>query len=397
MSRLPAILGGEPAFDPPLPFARPTVEDASPILRAVERSLESGRITNGPLVRQLEDRVRDLVGVDHCVAVSSCTSGLILLIQAIGPTGPVVMPSFTFSATAHAARWNGADIVFADCNPETWCLAPGDIHDDPALIIGVHVSGVPCDVEGLQRRAKELGATLIFDAAHGAGSQVTVEGARQGLGAFGLAEVFSLTPTKVLSGAEGGLITTNDEALADHLRVALQYGDPGNYDTGFAGLNARLSELHAAVALTSLDHLEERVAHRNLVASVYREVLSGLPGVGFQVVPDGSRSSYKDFSVLIDADRFGARRDTVSAALEREGIEHRAYYSPPVHMQEAYDDLPTVRLPVTERLASQVISLPIWSHIPISDVERIGEAMVAIQARAAEMEERIAPVSDRSV
>ena len=242
-----------------------------------------------------------------------------LVVQALDPAGPVLLPSFTFSATAHAVAWNHRPILFADCDPDTWCLTPANLYDRPALIIGVHVSGVPADVEGLTATAKELGADVMFDAAHGAGSLTDIDGTARPLGGFGRAEVFSLTPTKVLSGAEGGLVTTNDADLAEHLRWARDYGNPGDYDTRFPGLNARLSELHAALALASLDHLEERVVHRNAVADRYRAVLGEIPGIGFQTVPVGSRSSYKDFTVLVDAAGFGCSREAVVAALGRRG------------------------------------------------------------------------------
>ncbi len=241
MSR-PAILGGTPAFTPPLPFARPTIEQPEEILGMVGDSLESGMVTNGPLVAQLEERVAQAFEVDHCVAVASCTTGLMLVTQALAGEGPAVVPSFTFSASAHAIAWNGLDPVFTDCDPTTWCLRPEDIPDEARYIGAVHVCGVPCDVEGLQARADDLGATLVFDAAHGAGSVVSAGGRQRPLGGFGAAEVFSLTPTKVLSGAEGGLVTTNDAGLADRLRLARDYGNPGDYDTRFVGLNGRLSQ-----------------------------------------------------------------------------------------------------------------------------------------------------------
>ncbi|MGA7272191.1 MAG: DegT/DnrJ/EryC1/StrS family aminotransferase, partial [Acidimicrobiia bacterium] len=203
------------------------------------------------------------------------------------------------------------------------------------------------------------------------------------------AEVFSLTPTKVLSGAEGGLVTTNDAGLADRLRLARDYGNPGDYDTRFVGLNGRLSELNAAMALASLDHLDEHVAHRNALATRYRELLGQLGGIDFQQVPDGDRSSYKDFTILIDKDGFGAGRDSVVAALHAEGIATRPYYSPPVHRQTAYRHLPERDLPVTDRLAGQVISLPIWSHLPLETVETICEAMEQIHQHAHEISDRV--------
>ena len=388
MDQRPAVLGGSPVFDTPLPFARPTVEpgyvDAA--TRDIEATLGSGIFTDGPQVRRLEEAIADRWGVAECVAVSSATAGLTLVIQALDAAGPVLVPSFTFSATAHAVRWNGLDVAFADCDETTWCLGPDQVWGEPAVIIGVHVSGVPCDVQGLEKAAADLGGRLIFDAAHGAGSLVPVDGAPRPLGGFGLAEVFSLTPTKVLSGAEGGLVTTDDHALAEQLRTARNYGNPGDYDTRFAGTNARLSELHAALALLSLSHLEDRVAARNEVADRYREQLGTLPGIGFQEVPEGTLSSYKDFTITIDAGRFGASRDAVDAALQAEGVQTRRYYSPPVHRQTAYADVPERTLPVTERLGDTVISLPMWSHLPLEDVDRVAGAFTRIHAHAAEIE-----------
>jgi dTDP-4-amino-4,6-dideoxygalactose transaminase len=382
MTDRPAILGGPPAFDPPLPFAQPTLENKEKVEELIAASLESGWLTDGPLTRRLEERVGEQFGVEHCIAVSSCTTGLLFVIQALGLDGVVALPSFTFTATAHAVRWNALQPQFLDCDPATWCVGPDEIAGEPDALIGVHVSGVPCDVEGLERSASQRGIPLIFDAAHGAGSSVQGPMGSRPLGGSGLAEVFSLTPTKVLSGAEGGLVTTNDAALAEHVRLAKNYGNPGDYNTIFPGLNGRLSELHAALALVALDHLEDRVEHRNRVAARYREILQDVPGVAWQLVSPGDRSSFKDFTILIDETAFGCSRDDVVAALAAEGINTRKYYSPPVHRQQAYADVDTPILPVTDRLGDQVVSLPIWSHLPLEDVERVAGAIVQIQVHA---------------
>jgi dTDP-4-amino-4,6-dideoxygalactose transaminase len=385
--KTPAALGGKPILENPLPFAQPTLEDKPEVLRLIDDSLSSGWLTDGPVTRKLEEKAADHFGVRNCVAVSSCTTGLMLVMQQLTPSGSVAMPSFTFSATAHAAAWNGVDPLFVDVDAHSWLLGPENLATRPSLIVGVHVSGVPCDVTGLERFAKESGARLMFDAAHGAGSLVTVDGHQVPVGRFGVAEVFSLTPTKVLSGAEGGLITTNDGELADQLRLARNYGNPGSYDTLFPGLNARLSELHAALALVAFDHLESRAEHRNAVAARYRERLAPIPGLGFQTVPEGSRSSYKDFTITVDGDDFGAGRDTVVSALKAEGVDTRPYYSPPVHRQTAYADLGPFDLPVTDRLASQVISLPIWSHLPLETVDLICDAVERISEHGSALEQ----------
>lgn len=378
MRATPAILGGGRAFDPPMPFARPTIEAAEDLASEMETVLESGRLTDGPVTRRLEEEVAEAFGVEHCVAVSSATSGLMILIQALDPGGAVLVPSFTFAATADAVAWNGLSCSFADCSPETWCLRPDDVYGKPAMVVAVHVSGVPCDVAGLQSAAERLGIPLVYDAAHGAGSLVGVDGRSTPLGGFGAAEVFSLTPTKVMNGAEGGLITTNDPDLAASLRVARNYGNPGDYDTILPGLNARLSELHAVLALHSLARLEEWSRRRNQIAARYREALGTVPGVSFQQVPAGSRSSYKDFTILVDESLFGCSREALVAALSSEGIPTRRYYSPPLHRQRAFRHQTPEDLPNTDRLARQVVSLPMWSHLPVEDVDRIAEAVVSI-------------------
>ncbi len=373
LSGKPAYAGGDPVFASAIPFVRPVVEEPEAIMEMVRSSLASGMLTDGPYVEQLEERMTGVLDVDHCVAMASCTTGLILLLQALGKK-TVTMPSFTFSATAHAARWNGMDITFADCDPDSWLLGPDNVSGAPDVIVGVHISGVPCDVRALEAKAAEVGATLIFDAAHGAGSTIEVDGRMGPLGSYGTAEVFSLTPTKVLSGPEGGIVATNDAELAATLRRARNYGNPGSYDTLEAGLNGRMSELHAAVVLAGIDHLDNRVKHRNSIAQQYRDGLSELPGIGFQEVPAGRRSSLKDFTITVSPD-FEVDRDVVVAALKAEGIPTRPYYSPPLHRQTAYADLDTPGLPVTDNLASQVISLPVWSDM---NEEMVGNIIGAI-------------------
>lgn len=386
----PAILGGEPTFEPSLPFARPTIEpDArDEALKLMDGVLESGMLTNGPLVRRLEDEAAAHFGVEHCVAVASCTTGLMLVLQALGKRR-AVLPSFTFAATGHAARWNAMDLAFADCDresfnitPETAAAALGDNPD--SVIMGVHISGVPCDVTGLEALAAATGAELMFDAAHGAGTLVAIDGEKRRLGGFGRAEVFSLTPTKVMSSAEGGLVATNDAELAARIKLARDYGNPGDYDMRFAGLNARMSELHASLALVSLSHLESRVANRNAIATEYLRLLGEIPGIAFQQVGADDRSSYKDFTIVV-GDEFGASRDAVVAALHAEGVPTRPYYAPPVHRQTAYRDVVTPDLPVTDALAGGVISLPIFSHLELADVAKVAAAVAKIHAAASDV------------
>lgn len=380
-----AITQGPPAFPDGLAFHRPA---RPPMERVVDRlgpSYESGMLTNGRLVRELEEAAAAYLGVDHVVAVASCTSGLMLVTQALASPGTtVLMPSFTFSATGHAALWAGGTPRFADCDTRTCQLDLADAAarlDGVGLIVGTHVFGAPCRPAALEALAAEAGVPVMFDAAHAFGA---THGGR-GVGGFGAAEVFSLSPTKVLVAGEGGLVSTGDAALAERLRHGRDYGNPGDYDTRFAGLNARMSELHAAVALCSLDDLDAHLAIRRALAERYRTGLQGLPGIRLQEVDEGDASTYKDLTVIVDEAAFGVDRDTLAAALRADGVDTRPYFWPPVHRQQAYASLldgdgadGDTALPATDWLSARVLSLPLWRDMPADAVDRVCDAVARI-------------------
>ncbi|HEX6423570.1 MAG TPA: DegT/DnrJ/EryC1/StrS family aminotransferase [Acidimicrobiales bacterium] len=371
----PALLGGRPAFPDGLPFFRPATPALDRVVARLAPSYDRGMLTNGSLVRQFEAEVAARLGVPHVVAVASCTAGLMLVYQALSRPGTAaVMPSFTFSATAHAARWAGAVPRFADCDVSTCQLDVADAKgrlDGASVLVGTHVFGAPCTPEEVEELGRSAGVPVVFDAAHGFGA---TRGGRP-LGTFGDAEVFSLSPTKPMTSGEGGIVATRDAALAERVRLGVDYGNPGDYDTRFAGLNARMSELHAAVGLESLVELDEHLAVRRALADRYRVALAGIPGVTPQAVDPGDASTYKDFTVIVDESAFGLDRDTVARALKAEGIDTRPYFHPAVHRQEAYADLAPADLPRTDWLADRVISLPLWRAMPPTAVSTIADVL----------------------
>jgi dTDP-4-amino-4,6-dideoxygalactose transaminase len=382
-----AVAGGEPAFPAGLPFARPARPPLDRVMARLRPSYEQGILTNGPLVRELEGRVADRLGVPEVVAVASCTAGLMLTIQAlVRPGRAVLMPSFTFAATAHAAAWAGNTPRFAECGTDDFLLDIADAEarlDGSAAIVATHVFGAPCHPEQVEALAGPA-VPVVFDAAHAFGAT------RRGrpIGGFGTAEVFSLSPTKVLVAGEGGLVTTNDTALAEQVRTGRDYGNPGDYDTRFAGLNARMSELHAAMALESLGRLDEHLVLRRQLAATYRAGLAAVPGVGPQQVDDSDESSYKDFTVAVDDAAFGVDRDTLVAVLRAEGIDTRCYFSPPVHRHQAYLDGPESVLPRTDWLADRVVSLPLWRDLPDRAIETVIDVIARVHERADEIRDR---------
>lgn len=384
MTSVPAVLGGPQFFPGGLPLARPFLPDTRAVASRIQSILESGQLTNGRTVAELEERVAAELGVAHVVGVSSCTSGLMLVLQALGATGRVVMPSFTFAASAHAVVWAGGSPDFAEVDPRSCTLDPDDaarLLDGASAMTATHVYGTPCAVESLQALADDAGIPLVYDAAHALGSK------RKGVpvGRFGAAEVFSLSPTKVVVGGEGGLVATADASLAEACRLGRDYGNGGDYDCLFPGLNARMSELHAAVALASLEGLEGRVAHRGALAERFRAETAGVPGLALALVDEADTSTYKDLTVIVDADRFGMAAPQLAEALRAEGIDSRRYYYPPIHRQKAYAGRWAARreLPVTDDLSERVLTLPLWSQMTATQSEAIASAVVGIHTHAA--------------
>lgn len=384
----PAILGGAPAFQEKLPFMRPTLPSPSVVEGPIRQCLETGMLTKGMYLDQFEQKLASYLGVKHAVAVSSCTTGLMLVYKCLGLTGEVVVPSFTFMATVHPLVWQGATPVFVDIDPDTWNVDPAQVEaaitPRTSAIVGVHVFGNPAAVEVLEAIARRHQLPLIFDAAHGFGAL------HQGrpVGGNGVAEVFSASPTKLLVTGEGGVVATNDDALAHQLRIAREYGNDGSYDSVLPGINARMQEFSAILGLHGLDILEDNARQRNALAQRYQAQLVDLPGIGFQRIAAGDRSSYKDYTIRIEPQEFGLDRDGVRAALDAEGIDTRLYYVPPVHRHTTYREL-TARqqphLPVTDRVAEQVLSLPMYSHMPPAFVDRVCEALKRIHHYASEI------------
>jgi dTDP-4-amino-4,6-dideoxygalactose transaminase len=375
------VLGGSPAFPDGLPFVRPPIPPLARVMERLAPSYERGMLTNGPLVRELEARIADRLGVRHVVAVGCCTSGLMLVIRALDPAGRVVLPSFTFSASAHSVAWNGLLPRFAECDPDSFQLDLDDaatLLDGAGALMATQIFGAPCRPTDVERLAAGAGIPVVFDAAHGLGSLHC----GRPLGGFGDAEVFSLSPTKPVVAGEGGLVTTNRDDIAEAVRIGRDYGNPGDYDTRFVGLNARMSELHAAVALESLAELDEHLETRLSLAEHYCLGLASIPGIRVQRVEPDDRSTWKDFTIGVDAETFGVSRDALVTALAADGIDTRCYFDPPVHRQQSHANAVERPLPTTDRVAAEVVSLPLYRSLSPADVDRVVSVIGDVQSSA---------------
>jgi dTDP-4-amino-4,6-dideoxygalactose transaminase len=314
-----------------------------------------------------------------------------LALRAVEPDGPVVLPSFTFSASAHAISWVGRACVFAECLDDSFhldCADAAERSDGIGAVMATHVFGAPCPIEDVQQLAAAHGVPVVYDAAHAFGARHD----GRPIGGFGAVEVFSLSPTKPVVAGEGGLVATNEDAVAEVVRIGRDYANPGDYDTRFVGLNARMSELHAAVALESFADIETNLAARIEIADAYRRLLADVGGVTPQVVGAGDVSTYKDFTVAVDPDAFGVSRDVLVRALRADGVDTRNYFDPPVHRQQSHRQDPPVVLPTTERASSRVVSLPVYPALTSATVERIAGLVGEIADRADQVEAALASV-----
>ena len=397
MSNHPAILGNRPLFENKVFIVKPSLPSPQEMQSGMEEIISSGMVTKGKYLKAFEEAVAEHLQVKHAVAVSSCTTGLMLTYQGLGLTGDVVVPSFTFMATVSALVWAGLRPVFADVDFGTTNLDPAAaeaaITPNTSAIVAVHNFGNPAEVTALQEVADRHNLKLIFDAAHGFGA--IYQG--KPVGAQGDANSYSLSPTKLLIAGEGGIVATNHDDLADKIRIGREYGNSGNYDSAFAGINARMPEFNALLGWHSLQRLEAGARRRNEVVDLYHQELGKLPGIDFQTVREGNRNSYKDFSITIDAEAFGLTRDELQQALTAENIDTRTYYDPPVHRHTAYKHYaaPDIALPNTEKLAAQSLSLPVWSQMDEEIVLQICEAFTKIHAQSVEVAEALRNSSAR--
>jgi dTDP-4-amino-4,6-dideoxygalactose transaminase len=362
-----------------MPIIRPTLPPWAEVEADLRAVWESGLLTTASQVAALEREVADRVGVPHVVALGNCTAGLVLMWIAAGIEGPgeVIVPSFTFAATAHGIAWNGLTPVFVECHEETFnvdvAAVRAAITERTKAILAVHVFGLPADVDELEALSEEHGIPLLFDAAQALGASYRGRAA----GSFGLCEVFSMSPTKVITAGEGGLLTTHDGELAARMRFLRDYGKgPDGQDMHWIGLNGRMSEFHAAVGRAALRHADAYIARRLALIAAYRERLAGLPGIGFQEM-GADRAASGNYMVLrIDAQRCPISRDALYARLAELGIQAKKYFWPPVHQHTAYARrFPPGSLPRTERASGGGLALPLYGHMTDAQMERVVDAV----------------------
>ena len=370
-----AALGGTPAFAEKVHVGRPNIGKREAILERISDMLDRRWLTNhGLFVQEFERKIAEFIGVKHCIATCNATIALELATRALDLKGEVIVPSFTFIATAHALQWQEITPVFCDIDPQTHTINPYRIEamltPRTTGIIGVHVWGNPCDVEALNAIADQHKLKLMFDAAHafGCSHQGTM------IGNFGEAEVFSFHATKFLNTFEGGAIVTNNDELAHKIRLMTNFGFAGVDNVVYIGTNGKMNEACAAMGLTSLESLDQfvEVNYRNY--KCYQQEIASIPGIFLLPYNESEHCNYQYIVLEIDEKRTKICRDTLVNLLNGENIVARRYFYPGCHRMEPYRSYfphAGLLLPETEQLTQRVMLLPTGTAMDIEGIVKI--------------------------
>jgi dTDP-4-amino-4,6-dideoxygalactose transaminase len=388
-----AIFGGRPAFAEPLHVGRPNLGNRETFMRRMAEIWDRNWLTNdGPMVRLLEQKVAEFVGVKHCVAMCNATIALEIAIRALGLTGEVIVPSFTFVATAHALQWQEITPVFCDIEPRNHTIDPKRVEQlitpRTSGIIGVHVWGRPCDVDALEAIAQRRNLRLLFDAAHAFGC--SYRGKR--IGEFGRCEIFSFHATKFFNSFEGGAILTNDDDLAEKTRLMRNFGFRGYDNVVYIGTNGKMTEPCAAMGLTSLESVGDFVSRNRTNHAAYARDLVGLDGIRLMEYDSPEDRNYQYVVLEIDEKTSGLARDELVAVLTAENVRARRYFHPGCHRMEPYKSLfpnAGLLLPETEKVCQKIAVLPTGTSVEEATISRICGIIRAALSNAAAVQTQL--------
>ncbi len=376
--------GARPAFDEPLHVGRPNIGDRDMFLRLTSEMLDRRWLSNnGPLVKELERRISIKLGVKHCVAMSNGTVALQIAIRALNLKDEVIVPSFTFIATAHALFWQGITPVFADIDAKTHVLDPDAVRrlitPRTTGIIAVHLWGNAAPTGVLQEIADQHGLKILYDAAHAFGCSHK----RSFIGSFGEAEVFSFHATKFYNTFEGGAVTTNNDELAGTMRLMRNFGFAGFDNVAHVGTNGKMTEVCAAMGLANLEAsaIDRVIAANKRNYEAYRLAFAGMRGFSILDYNAAELNNYQ-YVILEVGPEAGVTRDDIVAALHAENILARKYFWPGCHRMSPYRELfpySSLLLPNTEAVAGHVVVLPTGSTLPESAPQTVAAVCRALE------------------
>ncbi len=365
-----------------IPINRPILDVEE--MRAVARVIRSGILTNkggaGQQVTQLESSFANFIGTKFAVAVNSGTAALhaALLSANVGPKDEVIVPSFTFVATAEMVALTGATPVFVDIDPSTYCMDPEEVQaaitSRAKAIIPVHLYGLPADMDPILELAEDNNLTVIEDAAQAHGAEYHEKRA----GNLGDIGCFSFYGSKNMVTGEGGMLTTNNREFAETAMMVRNHGENRLYQSTMLGHNYRMPELEAAIGCVQLGKLTKFLEARKKNAAVITEALSSLDNLQLPSEPEGYKHAWYVYTVRLRGAN-SARRDNIVRRIREHRVDCQVYYPRPIHLQPYYKQISGGdRLPATEMASRQVFSLPVHPALRENDLKRITESVKAV-------------------
>ncbi|MFC7135302.1 MULTISPECIES: DegT/DnrJ/EryC1/StrS family aminotransferase [Salinibaculum] len=359
--------------------------DEDEVKNAIDSITRGGYWAKGPYVDRFEAKLEQYFDREHAVTVNSGTTALVAALKALGIGGDdeVIVPSFTFIATANAVRLAGGEPVFADIEPDTLGLDPHDVQRritaDTAAILPVHCYGASCRIDELAKLADEYDLALVEDAAEALGAKLN----GKKVGTFGDSAALSFCQNKVITTGEGGAVLTDDDTIARNLQRYTSHGRASSAyfeDTGSGtyvslGTNNRMSDLTASVGCAQIDKVKQIIEARRRVAERLNRAFESMPGVRPHARGTDGRHVYQLYTVLFDSD---VNRDIVVEKLSEDDISSKVYWDPPIHATQYYRDTHKQggeSLPVTDEISSRVLSLPLHPDLSSEEVERIVTAV----------------------
>lgn len=358
----------------PIYVTKPHLPPLEEVVKLLEGVWERRILTNaGPLHEQLEADLANHLGVEHLSLFANGTLALLVALKALRLQGEVITTPFSFVATSEALSWNGLEPVFADIDPRSFGLDPRSIEASitprTSAILAVHCYGFPCDVEAIQRIADDYNLRVIYDAAHAFGVNCHCGSLLQ----HGDLSIMSFHATKVFTTFEGGAIVSPDAKTKKRIDRLKNFGFVDEVTVAANGINAKMSELHAAVGLAQLPGIDGAITRRAVVADTYGELLADLPGLTLPDFDHVARPNYAYYPVLV-TDQVRLNRDQLLEEMRSQGIVPRRYFHPLIPEFQYYRSNPSAdpcRYPVAARLSGQVLCLPIYPDLSRADVERI--------------------------
>lgn len=383
----------ENSFKKPIYVTRPLMPDYETYTQRLAEIWESKWLSNGgEQHRKLEEELCFHLAAPYLSLFNNGTTALTVAIQALRLQGEVITTPFSFPATTHALAWNGITPVFCDIDPETMTIDPNKVEqlitNRTTAILGVHVYGIPCDVEAIQQIADRHGLRVIYDAAHAFGTEIH----DQAIGNFGDISMFSFHPTKLFHTAEGGGLITKDPHIKARVELLKNFGIKNEVEVIMPGINGKMSEISALMGRCVLPLVEEEMLRRQQIRDAYKQAFSDVEGIQVVEVPEGVKNSQQYLVVRIEAEKFGASRDEVYEHLRQFNVYSRKYFYPLISHYPCYKQLPSAdkgALSVAETVSKEVLCLPFFGELADEEVARICELILAVPNRGVNNKFRI--------